>query len=226
LSRLPMNLATTDKVIVPFTERKLIFQDDFPVQYYFINGLSVAVKISTKQLYGDYYEAYVTIENGSGDQFDYDPSEITATLINDGEAREGEVMVYADYMKKVKRKQAWSTAFAAFANVAAASTAGYSSSTTNLYAQNSSGKSVYAQATTTSYDGAAAAAASQNAANNMNTLANKQYEIKRTISDGYLKKNTIFPNSRLVGFVNIKLEKADQILLNVPVNGKVYHFEL
>jgi hypothetical protein len=221
-----MKLSTTDKVIVPITQRKVIYQDDEPVQFYFADGLSVAVKLSTKQLYGDYYEAYVTIENGSGDQFDYDPSEITASLIDGDVATEGEVLVYKDYMQKVKRRQAWTAAFSAFANVAAASTAGYSSTNTNIYAKSSSGKSVSVHGNTTTYDAGAALAASQNASNNMNQLANQQYDIKNTISEGYLKKNTIFPNSRLVGFVNIKFQNAQHILLNVPVNGKVYHFEL
>jgi hypothetical protein len=128
-------------------------------------------------------------------------------------------------MSKVKRRQGWSTAFAAFAEVAAASSAGYSSSTTNAHAESSSGRSISVHSTTTSYDANAAYNASQNAANNLNQLANTQYDIKNTISQGYLKMNTIFPNSRIVGFVNITFEYADRIYLNIPVNGKVYHFE-
>ena len=44
LTHLPMKLATTDKIIVPFTEKKVIYQDGIPVQFYFEDGLSVAVK--------------------------------------------------------------------------------------------------------------------------------------------------------------------------------------
>ncbi len=227
LTHLPMKLATTDKDIVPFTARKVIYQDGYPLQFYFLNGLSVAVKISDKQQYGKYYEAFITIENGSGDQFDFDPTDITASISYLGKVQEGEVYSYNDYMSKVKRRQGWSTAFAAFAEVAAASSAGFSSSTTNAHAESSSGRSISVHATTTSYDGAAAYAATQNAANNLNQLSNQQYDIKNTISQGYLKMNTIFTNSRIVGFVNITaFENADdKIYLNIPVNGKVYHFE-
>jgi antitoxin component YwqK of YwqJK toxin-antitoxin module len=56
LTHLPVKLATTDKVIVPVMERKVIYEDGQPVQFYFGDGLSVAVKLSTKQLYGDYYD--------------------------------------------------------------------------------------------------------------------------------------------------------------------------
>ena len=225
LTHLPMRLATTDKVIVPFTERKVIYQDGSPVQFYFLDGLSVAVRISDKQQYGRYYEAFVTIENGSGNQFDFDPTDITASLSLKGKVEEGEVYSYNDYIKKVNRRQAWSTAFTAFAEVAAASSAGYSSSTTNAYGITSSGRLVSAHATTTSYNGAATYAATQNAANNLSQMAGQQYEIKRNISEGYLKLNTIFPNSRIIGFVNITFDSADKIYLNIPVNGKVYHFE-
>jgi len=226
LTHLAMKLSTSDKNIVPFTYKKIIYQDGVPVQFYFIDSISVAVKISTKQLYGNYYEAFITIENGSPDQFDFDPSDITASLVKDGQASEGDVLGYDEYIKKVKRRQNWTAAFTAFAEAAAATSAGYSSTKVNAYAQTSSGKTVVVQANSTSYNGANAYAASQNAANNMNQMINQQYDIKKNISDGYLKRNTVFPNSRIIGFVNIKLEDADHILLNVPVNGKVYHFEL
>ena len=226
LTHLPMKLSTSDKVIVPIMLRKVIYQDGQPVQFYNIDGMSVAVKISTKQLYGDYYEAYITIENGTQPQFDFDPSNITASLEYENSYTEAEVLTYEDYMKKVKRRQGWTTAFSAFAEAAAATSAGYSSTKTNAYATTSTGKSVAVQATTTSYNGAATYAAAQNGANNINNLVNQQYDIKQTISEGYLKLNTVFPNARLVGFVNIKKEDADHILINVPVNGKVYHFEL
>jgi hypothetical protein len=225
LTHLPMKLATMDKNIVPFTERKVIYQDGSPVQFYFIDGLSVAVKISDKQQYGRYYEAFITIENGSGNQFDFDPSDITASLSLKGAVEDAQVYTYNDYMKKVSRRQAWSTAFTAFAEMAAATSAGYSSSTTNAYGITSSGRLVSAHTTTTSYNGAAQYAATQNAANNVSQLVGQQYEIKRNISEGYLKLNTIFPNSRLIGFVNITFDSADKIYLNIPVNGKMYHFE-
>jgi hypothetical protein len=225
LTHLPIDIATTDKVIVPFTQRKLIYQDGLPIEFYFIDGLSVAVKISAKQEYGRYYEAFVTIENGTGDSFDFNPTDITASLSIYGKVKEAEVFSYDDYMKKVNRQQNWSNAFTAFAESAAATSAGYSSSSTSSYVISSSGSTAIVNSTTKSYDAAAQYAANQNAANKMNQIRNQQYEIKQNISQGYLKLNTILPNSRLIGFVNITYEKADRIYINIPVKGKVYHFE-
>jgi hypothetical protein len=225
LTHLPMRLSTTDKTIVPITFRKVIYQNDEPVQFYLIDGFTVAVKVSQKQQYGSYYEAFVTIENGTENQFDFDPSYITASLEHDGEVKEGEVMIYKDYAKKVNRRQKWTAAFSAFAEAAMATSAGYSSTSTAAYARSSSGRSVGVVAKSTTYDGAAQYAATQNAVNNMNQLAQNQYEIRQNISEGYLKLNTIFPHSRLIGFINIKYKPSEHILVNVPVNGKVYHFE-
>jgi hypothetical protein len=226
LTHLPIKPTIHNYVIVPVTLRKMIYQDGQVVQFYNIDGMSVAAKLSTKQLYGDYYEAYITIENGTQPQFDFDPTTITASLGYNGVYTEAEVLSYDDYMKKVNRRQAWATAFTVFANAAAASSAGYSTSTTNASILTSTGKSAYIQANTTSYNGGMQFLANQIAASNINNLNSQQYNIKQTISEGYLKMNTILPNSRLVGFVNIKKEDADHIILNVPVNGKVYHFDL
>lgn len=59
----------------------------------------------------------------------------------------------------------YALATSTFANVAAASTAGYSSTSTNVDAKESSGKSVSVHATSTTYDASAQLAATQNAAN-------------------------------------------------------------
>jgi len=225
LTHLPMTLSTTDKDIVPFSNRQTIFEDGQRMQFYSLDGVTVSVKLSTKKLYGNYYEAFITIENGSNPQFDFDPAGITASLESGGVAQEGEVLTYDDYMKKVKRRQGLATAFTALVETANVASSAYSSSTTTVSAKTSSGRTATLKAKTTSYDGAAASAAAQQAGNDLNQMAGQQSAAKQTISEGYLKVNTIFPNSRIVGFVNIKHLDADHIYLNIPVNGKVYHFE-
>jgi len=225
LTHLPMTLSTTDKDIVPFSNRQTIFQDGQRLQFYSLDGITVSVKLSTKRLYGSYYEAFITIENGTNPQFDFDPAGITASLENGGAVQDGEVLTYDDYMKKVKRRQGLMTALTGLVETANVVNSSYSSSTTTVKAKTSSGKTATLKAKTTSYDGAAASATAQQAGEDMNQLAGQQAAAKQTISEGYLKANTIFPNSQIVGFVNIKHQDADHIYLNIPVNGKVYHFE-
>lgn len=224
MTSLPMKLATSGKKIVPITERKLIYQDGQPIQYYTFDDISVAVRFTRDNTYGSYYAAYITIENGSDNQFDFDPTTITAVLSNKGKVEEAEVLSYEYYIKKVNRKQAWSAAFNAFAQQQAASQAGYSSSGTGAVVVNNSGGAAVGVSATQSYNGAAQYAANQNAANNINNYSNRQYNIKSSITQGYLKRNTIFPSSRVIGYVNIKYEKADGLILNIPINGKIYQF--
>lgn len=228
LNHQPMKLSTSDKVIVPTTALQTIYQDGQSVEYYFIDGISVAVRGSREDLYGDYYVLYITIENGTDQQFDFDPSTITAAYGKDKKVFDAEVLTYDYYIKKVNRKQKWSAAFNAFAESQAASQAGYSASATGGYAVgvNSNGNVGVAtgQSATVSYSGANQYAANQNASNNIASYNNQQYSIKKSIAQGYLKLNTIMPNSRLIGFVNMKYEKANVALVNIPVNGKVYQF--
>jgi len=223
LNHQPMKLSTSDKLIVPASLRKTVFQDGQAVEYYFQDGISVAIKASREKLYGDYYEIYITIENGTDQQFNFDPAEITAAYGQDKKSEDAEVLTYDYYIKKVNRKQKWSAAFNAFAESAAATQAGYSASSTNASVSNGS-TTVNGQSTTQSYNGANQYAANQTAATNVNNYNNQQYSIRQNISQGYLKMNTIMPNSRLIGFVNVKYEKAGAMVINVPVNGKVYQF--
>jgi len=247
LTLMPVKLATSGKRIVPLSARKTVYEEGKTIQYYFMDGISVAVQFSAENVYGNYYVAYITIENGTDKEFNFDPSGMISVLANGEKIEEADILSYNDYMKKVNRKQAWSAAFNSFAQRQAASQAGYSATTTSGYAYGTANSNSYAtgnvgstygsassntnssalvtgSSTTASYNGAAQYAANQSAANNIAEYNNQQYQIKNSITQGYLKLNTIYPSSRLIGYVNIKYEKATGILLNVPVNGKIYQF--
>lgn len=228
LNRQPMKLTTSDKVIVPASELKQVYQDGQVLEYYFVDGISVAIKIYRDKLYGDYYETFITLENGTGQQFNFDPATITAAYSYGKKAEDAEVLTYDYYIKKVNRKQKWSAAFNAFAEMSQASQAGYSANVSNGYAigasSNGAVAAVAGQSVSQSYSGANQYAANQVASNNINNYNNQQYRIQQSIAQGYLKLNTVMPSSRLIGFVNIKYEKADGITINIPVNGKIYQF--
>ncbi|MFP5080492.1 hypothetical protein [Pedobacter sp. JCM 36344] len=224
LTRLPMKLATSGKKIVPITERKTMYEDGVPIQYYFFDGISVAVKFTSENAYGNYYAAYITIENGTDKEFNLDPKDFSAVLSNKGQVEEVQILTYDYYIKKVNRRQAWSAAFNAFAQTQAANQAGYSASSSTAVAVNNSGGAAIGASATQSYNGSAQYAANQNATNNINQYGNQQYNIRKSITQGYLKINTVFPSTRIIGYVNIKYQKADGLILNIPINGKVYQF--
>jgi len=150
-------------------------------------------------------------------------------------------------MKKVQNRQAWNSFAIAFSESMAASNAGYSSSTTNtsvygssnsygsasgyvgntygsVYGSSSTYSTAYGRSTTNSYNGAAAYAAQQNANNNISNYQGQQFQIKKTLSEGYLKLNTIPNQTEYIGYLNIDYKKVDHLYLNIPLNGIIYKF--
>lgn len=174
--------------------------------------------------------------------------ESSTTIINDTLVKyEAKVLTYNEYMTKVKNRQAWSAFAVAFSESMAASNAGYSSSTTqtsvqgysnsygsasgyignaygSVYGRSSTYGSAYGTSSTQKYDGAAAYAAQQNANRNISNFQNQQFEIRRNLSEGYMKLNTIMNGNEYVGFVNIVYSKVDKVRLNIPINNTIYTF--
>jgi len=198
LTKMPVNLATTDKKLGRFTDKNVIFQDGQPVQFYTtFSGLSIAARFSMQQLWGDYFEIYITIENGTKEQFNFDPAEVTAILQKDDKMIPVDILSYDVYASRVSHKQKWSPGFSAFSNAALLTPEGY--------------QAIAIQPATVHAD---------------STSGYKPYVMKQNINEGYLKLNTLLPGTRLIGFLNVKYKRADHFLLNVPVNGYVYQFEM
>ena len=230
----------------PIKEMRYYYKDGGVVEYYQDNGLTIAVTLSYDFNYGKYYRANILIQNRTGKDINFHPSNITAKI----HAKSGidtQVLTYAEYMKKVKKRQNWNSFAVAFSESMAATNAAYSSSTTHssvsgysnsfssvygyygntygsAYGSTYSYGSAYGTSTTKKYDGAAAYAAQQNASNNIANYQNQQYHIKRTISEGYVKLNTIMNETEYVGYVNIRYKKTDRMVIYIPINGKTYLF--
>ncbi|UQA76713.1 hypothetical protein K2F45_06890 [Sphingobacterium siyangense] len=229
LNHLPLTALTEDKVIHPLVERKVIYDDGRVIQYYFNNGVSIAVQFTEENLYGKYYASYITIENGTDEEIVLNPDNFTVVSLKGGNAKKEDIIPYAKYMKKVKRKQGWSSFFNAFAEGQAASQAGYSalaSSGAVAAVNNRGGAAVaYGEQTSVGYSGAAQYAANQQARQNVQQYDNAQYNIRNSISQGYLKINTVMPHSRVIGYVNVKKSKMDGMILNIPIRDKIYQFQ-
>lgn len=230
----------------PIKEMCYYYKDGSVVEYYQDNGLKIAVLLSFDNNYGTYYQPNILIQNLTGKDINFDPSNITAN-IHTVTGLETKVLTYGEYMRKVRRRQNWNSFAVAFSESMAASNAGYSSSSTqssvsgysnsfgsaygyygntygSVYGSSYSYGSAYGTSNTQEYDGAAAYAAQQNASNNIANYQNQQYQIKETLSEGYMKLNTIMNETEYLGYVNIVYKKTDRICINVPINGKTYMF--
>jgi hypothetical protein len=227
--------------------RKTYYKDGKTIQYYDYNGIKVAMHLSIERTYGKYYVAYISITNLTGNSFDFNPSQIIAKFSKRGMEYDGKVYTNSEYMKRVSNRQAWNAALVAYGESSAANNAGYSSSSSysntsgysttsgsssgyygNTYGSVSGTSSTYSNSstygTTNSYNGATQYAAQQNAQNNINNHMNQQYQIKRSLNQGYLKMNTISNEQEIFGQVNIKYKNVEEIEIIVPVNGENYIF--
>ena len=230
----------------PIKEMNFYYKDGSVVEYYEENGLKIALLLSFDNNYGTYFRANILVQNLTGKDLNFNPSNISAK-IDSKKGKDADVLTYGEYMKKVKSRQNWNAFAVSFSESMAASNAGYSSSNTqtnlnsrtrtNAYAYGYSGNT-YASAygtsysytnanvssSTQSYNGSAAYAAQQNASNNISNYQDKQYKIRQTLSEGYLKLNTIMNETEYLGYVNIQYKKTDRIQISVPINGKTYTF--
>ncbi len=216
----------------PIKEMNFFYKDGSVVEYYLEDGLKVAFLLSYDENYGKYFQANLIIQNLTGRDINLKPENIYCKIELD-EVVDGKVLSHEEYLKKVKNRQGWNAFLVGFSESLAAASAGYSASRTNSSTTIKSYSSIYGSTTinsetnssTLKYDGSAAYWANQNARKNTAEYTNHQFEIKRTLSEGYVKLNTIKNETEYQAFFNIEyVKKAKNIEIIIPINGKEYPF--
>jgi hypothetical protein len=233
----------------PVKEYGESLKDGNLICYYKHKGMSISMTLFRDNSYGDYYQAWINIQNFTGKNLLLAPNRITAKsfIKKAEEMKDLKILPYEEYMKKVQRKQNWQNFAVAFSNGLAASNAGYSYSSSNTsvtgvtnsfgsasgyvgntygYASgwSSSYSTAYGRSTTQSYNGAAAYAAQQNANAQTNAYISNQYQIKSRLSEGYVKSNTLANQTEFMGYFNIQFIKTDNLRIEIPINGETYVF--
>lgn len=212
-------------LITPENDTTIISEyNDGRVWGYRIQGDVVVGMTNYKEKtdYGKYYQIIIFIKNLGDNSILFDPSEITSEIYDKKEVK-SDLLVYTHerFMKKVKRTQAWSMALLGFASGLNAGTAGYQTTYTTTY---SPGSMPYTSVSRT-YNPSAASAANIAATTQMITLDKMMKEDGKIISEGYLKKTTIHADEGVLGYVNIKYKKGENMIIYIPVNGNVYKFD-
>lgn len=52
----------------------------------------------------------------------------------------------------------------------------------------------------------------------------EQAQIQQVLNEGYLKRNTLFPNNRMNGYVHLDFEEVSEIELNINLKGVDFNF--
>jgi len=232
-------------------QKKNFSKDGTNWEYYSTNGLFIAISAIFQRDYGKYLTLNIVVSNYSPDPIQINSESITAFKTYKGNRDRLTTLSNEDYMNKVNRSQQWSSFFNALGESMAASSAGYSSSTTSTstaYANSTystgiatvvgtAGAAVGAYGSNTinvgainsttnssSYNGAAAYQANMIANQRIrdyNVALNQERQVKE---EGYLKQNTINSGETISGYVNIKYEKSDKVEVYIDLNTIKYPF--
>ena len=170
--------------------------------------------------YGKFYQISIYIHNIGSNSYTFDPSSIRSELYkSNGDTLQLTVYTNESFQKKIKKTQNWAMALTAFSNGLNSGMAGYQTT----YTTQRVGNYTYTTPVTT-YNHAAASTA-RIAANTQMTIMEQQMKNDRVVrEEGYLKKNTIYPDEAIVGFMNIKRKKGDVLKVEIPIDGELFYF--
>ena len=174
-----------------------------------------------KDDYGSYYQIGIIIKNLTDVAYTFDSANVFAELYNkNGDTVVLKVYTNEMFQKKIKNTQMWAMALTGIANGISAGMTSYQTS----YMTYRVGNYAYTQPVTT-YNYAAANAA-QIASTIQLMIMGKQMEDDRKVrEEGYLKKTTIHSGEGIVGYMNIKKQKGQAMMVVIPINGVDFKFK-
>lgn len=174
-----------------------------------------------KDSYGRYYQIAIYVKNLGNSSTTFDPDKITSELLTKhGDSIDLEVYTYDEYMKKVKKAQAWAMALYGVSAGLNSGMAGYSRSYTTTYHNGLPYSHV-----TTHYNPGVAAIARMNAQTQIMTLGKTMEDDRKAKEQGYLRITTIHPDESIIGYMNIKRKKGEKMTIYIPINDEVFSFD-
>lgn len=167
---------------------------------------------------------HVYVKNKSNEPINVYPGKITVFGRNDKNIMWAFKNVdYREYMAKIQRQQSLALALLGLAGALQAQSAGYATTTTNIF--DSKGNSISAVSNT--YDASKqAAAANQNAAQ-INMLAQCYQNTNAQVNTMLLKSNTLFPEMEIEGIVIFEINSlyTQKIVLSVNLDDEIHRIE-
>ncbi|MHC8950073.1 hypothetical protein [Sphingobacterium hungaricum] len=233
----------------PSREYYVYYHEGYPVLKYAYKGIILAIKLTSIREYGEYFQPQIMIQNYNRKDILIDPLKINAQYQIKDKYFNALVIDYKKYLKLVNKTQSKERFFTGLMDGLAAVGAGYSyiSANSNTYMTASGrslnygffGNNLYANSGTSmvngssstkvngmAFDGSKIFLASQIARQNMDNLKAQQVEKLNSLGTGYIKLNTIFPQSDYVCYCNIPYSyNAESVLMKIEINGNEFFFE-
>lgn len=180
--------------------------ENHTIKYYWHNGILLSVCLLRNKNYGNYWEVQFDIKNYSGNSILFNPNLITATMvknpskINECYVEPLQVYSFAEYSKKIKRKQTWESI--GFGIAQGLSSLSYG----------------------TNYNRDVANVARLMAIQNSMILDMQQNTIRERLEYGYAKMNTLRDRTEYSGHINIRYQKTDNLKLTFRIGKENYSF--
>ena len=215
-------------------------------QYMAYKGIMVSAHAKKTNEYGKYFTVDLFVQNFSDHDVLVDPAAITATsfIPKSKKVKSMKVLTADEYDKKIRNRQNWTTFFVAAATVAATVAVGALESSADHKhhhrydpPRHRGWRPVYGiyhpyypsgyyrrHYHSDDYGGLATAATLVTGAVATAAVAESNSEKRKELDCNYLKLNTVKKGSELLGYVNIKFEKTDNLQVNIPIMGEDFQF--
>ena len=185
-----------------------------------IDGLTIGM--TNEELnddYGKYYQIEIFISNNRDTALLFNPEEVYAELrTKKGDTLDLEVYTNEAYQKKIKKAQTWTRILNAVATGLNSANAGYS----NTYSTSYSTKGYPITTISRTYDANAATQANIAANKEIQAMNEKMEQDLAVREEGYLKLNTLNPGDAIIGYMNIKHKKGNELLVTINAGQNKY----
>ena len=212
---------------------------------YEINNMLLAIQPQISKDHGHYFQIWVSVSNNSLLPIEFNPSSIFARVFIAKKQRFNELtqLSKSEYKNKLQKKGFWeyfaigltglAVGFANSLDYQLAQNSGYSFSESTITSYISSNP--YLRVRSTGFDVTSAIVGQQiindrisrrniafgNMVNNVDNTKKIEANLK-TIN--YLERTIIKPGENLLGYLNFKYEKSDELEIVIPINGIQYSF--
>lgn len=192
------------------------YYDGALVKFYDTPHYFISMCLERIKYCGDYYCTHISILNKDINRFDFIPETVSAIYDNGKKRKEATILGYEEYNRKVKNKQEWENTLNALAICFQTFSDCYNGSSTTTVKQ--TGNTITAKTyTKPNYTETLIENAKEGEAIHQNQI--------QTIKQGYLKRNTIFKNREIAGYINIPYRETERLIIALPINGENYLFD-
>jgi len=160
---------------------------------------------------------HILYQNNSSDALNVLPDEVRVKY-SDSYGNPNEMVVYKadDYIKKLKREQAWQQVALALNAMSQSMNAG----TTTTYGT-VGGQPVYVE----TYDPAKQAMVNKQNQDEMQRVATQNQILNSATEQGLVKRNTLLPSYYVEGNVMAKFKNSDRIVVEIPFGPETHTIE-